>query len=188
MSSLNTKLFTCSLPFHQASLEHRSPTYAVCTSSGIVLPLHMSHVHEDGCQSSPKTYPGNPWQHKEKLRRLPSSTSFHSVHHVCTRAHCRTEVGRDAHGNHRVVQNNKHMEHAPHSLYQLPLTFDISPTPLCRRIASKITEIISVSMVAPVIAHARFEDADTFPTSFQVITAATLNTASCHPTSTFLSV
>ena len=54
MSSLNTKLFTCSLPFHQASLEHRSPTYAVCTSSGIVLPLHMSHVHEDGCQSLTK--------------------------------------------------------------------------------------------------------------------------------------
>ena len=55
MSSLNTKLFTCSLPFHQArSLEHRSPTYAVCTSSRIVLPLHMSHVHEDGCQSLTK--------------------------------------------------------------------------------------------------------------------------------------
>ena len=49
------KLFTCSLPFHQArSLKHRSPTYAVCTTSRIVLPLHMSHVHEDGCQSLTK--------------------------------------------------------------------------------------------------------------------------------------
>ena len=93
-------------------------------------------------------------KHKGKLRRLPSSTSFHSVHHVCTHPHCRTEVGGDAHGNHRVVQNNKHMEHAPHSLHQLPLTFDIAPIPLCRRIASKITEIISVSMLAPAIAHA----------------------------------
>ena len=52
MSSQQTKLFTCSLPFHQSrSLENQSPTHAACGSSQIVLPLHTSHMHEDGCQS-----------------------------------------------------------------------------------------------------------------------------------------
>ena len=56
------------------------------------------------------------------------------------------------------------------------------------KIASDMTKIISVSVLAPAasatIAHAGVEDADVFPTSSQIIVATILNTAPrCHTSS-----